>query len=202
MLLVRHGRTQLNSPTSPRLRGWDNPPLDRSGKLDAQLAAQMLKKFSPQMVYSSDLVRDTETANIIASELGNIPWEPDFSFRTSDMGELTGMEEEEAAPLVEKWYKEPWWPAPGGETNNNFLARFYPAFDRKFDLAKEVPAFCPSVIVSHGRCLAAIHARAARIPQWEARMPYPGGIMSVFLDELGEQQIEFLSDTEPVQEDV
>jgi broad specificity phosphatase PhoE len=125
----------------------------------------------------------------------------DFDFRTADMGELSGMKDSEAAPLVDKWYKNPWWNAPSGEANNDFLARFYPAFDRKFDLAKEVESFRPTIIVSHGRNLAAIHARAAMIPQWEARMPYPGGIMSVFLDETGRQQTEFLTDTEPIQKD-
>ncbi len=200
ILMVRHGRTALNSG-SPRLRAWENPPLDRRGKLDAQLAAQNLKRFKPQMIYCSDLTRDSETADIIAGELGNIPWEMDYNFRTADMGELSGMLDAEAAPLVLKWYQQPWWKAPSGESNNDFLSRFYPAFDLKFNLAKESEAFRPTVIVSHGRNLAAIHARSAMIPQWEALMPYPGGIISVGLDELGRQTMEFESDTEPIQKD-
>jgi broad specificity phosphatase PhoE len=200
--MVRHGRTELNKTSDPRLRAWENPGLDQRGKLDAKLAGQMLKPYSPQMIYCSDLSRDSETADIIGGILGNIPWEMDFRFRTADMGELSGLTEEEAGPFVDKWYKEPWWKAPSGESNNNFLARFYPAFDLKFNLAKESEAFRPTIIISHGRNLAAIHARSAMIPQWEARMPYPGGILSVFLGESGEMACEFLSDTEAIQKDV
>jgi broad specificity phosphatase PhoE len=200
--MVRHGRTELNKASNPRLRAWENPGLDQRGKLDAKLAAQMLKPYKPQMIYCSDLTRDSETADIIAGILGNIPWEMNFDFRTANMGELSGLKESEAAPLVDKWYKEPWWPAPSGESNNDFLKRLYPAFDLKFNLAAESEAFCPTVIVSHGRDLAAIHARCDMLPQWESRMPFPGGIMSVSLDERGSMACEFLSDTEPVQADV
>ena len=201
ILLCRHGRTELNSPTAPRLRAWENPPLDKRGILDAKLAASNLKRYNPQMIYCSDLMRDTETANIIANENGNIPFEIDFSFRTADMGELGGLLDAEAAPLVEKWYDQPWWTAPGGESNNNFLRRWYNAFDLKFNLAKESPAFRPTIIVTHGRPIAAIHARSAMIPQKEALMPYPGGIAGVYLDERGEMKLEFLTDAEPVSKD-
>jgi len=196
--MVRHGRTELNDPKNPRLRAWENPPLDRRGQLDAQMAAQTIKQFKPQMVYSSDLMRDTETGQIIAGELWNIPYETDFSLRTADMGELAGKLDAEVAEIVAKWYEEPWFKAPGGESLNDFLTRFYPAFDVKFNLCRKVEAFCPSVIVTHGRNLAAIHARSEMIPQKSAQMPFPGGVASVFLNERGEMKLEFLTETEPV----
>lgn len=202
VLVVRHGRTELNNPQAPRLRAWENPPLDRRGQLDAEMAAQMLKPLKPQMVYSSELMRDTETANRIADSLGNIPFDVDFALRTADMGELAGKLDEEVQPLVEKWYTQPWWPVPGGESLNTFLSRFYPAFDGKFNLAKESEAYRPSIIVTHGRNIAALHARSEMIPQIEARMPFPGGIASVYLDERGEMKLEFLTDTEPVFRDL
>lgn len=201
ILLVRHGRTELNSASAPRLRAWENPPLDKRGILDAKLAASNLKRFKPQMIYCSDLMRDTETANIIANELDNIPFEIDFAIRTADMGELGGMLDAEVVPLVEKWYDQPWWPAPSGESNNNFLRRWYNVFDLKFNLAKESPVFRPTVIVTHGRPIAAIHARSAMIPQKEALMPYPGGIAGVYLDQRGEMRLDFLTETEPVSKD-
>jgi broad specificity phosphatase PhoE len=201
ILLCRHGRTELNSASAPRLRAWENPPLDKRGILDAKLAASNLKRYKPQMIYCSDLMRDTETANIIANELGNLPFDIDFGLRTADMGELGGMLDAEAAPLVAKWYAEPWWSAPGGESNNNFLRRWYPAFDLKFNLARDVEAFRPSIIVTHGRPIAAIHARSAMIPQGDALMPYPGGIASVYLDERGEMKLDFITETEPVSKD-
>jgi broad specificity phosphatase PhoE len=202
VLGVRHGRTELNDPSNPRLRAWENAPLDKRGVLDAKMAAQMLKRYSPKMVYSSDLSRDMQTASIIAGELGNLPFEVDYDLRTADMGDLTGMLEEDAHPLVTRWYHEPWWKAPGGESDNDFLGRFYPAFDLKFNLAKESEAYRPMVIVSHGRNLAALDARSGMLPQWEAQMPYPGGIISVYLDELGTQRVMPLTEMEPIHKDL
>lgn len=201
VLLVRHGRTELNDPANPRLRAWENPPLDRRGQLDAHMAAQTIKGYAPKTVYSSDLTRDASTGIIISQDLGNIPYDTDYALRTADMGELAGELDAEVAPMIEKWYTEPWWKAPGGESNNNFLSRFYPAFDLKFNLAKECAAYCPTVIVSHGRNIAAIHARSDMLPQVDAAMPFPGGVASVFINERGEMKLEFLTDTEPVHRD-
>ena len=203
VLLVRHGRTELNDPQRPKLRAWENPPLDKRGILDAKMAAQLIKRYQPQMVYSSDLTRDLQTAQILSQELGNIPFEVDYDLRTANMGTLSGMDEKEAYPWVEKWYKQPWWQAPGGgESNNGFLQRFYPSFDTKFNLAKESEPYCPSVVVSHGRNLAAIHARCEMIPQERSLMPLPGGIMSVYLDDVGEMKTDFFGTTEPILSDV
>lgn len=202
VLVVRHGKTALNDPKNPRLRAWENPPLSREGQLDAQLAAQTIKKYAPQMVYSSDLARDAETGLIISQELGNIPFDIDYDLRTADMGDLSGEREDDVEELVDKWYTQPWWPAPGGESNNDFLRRFYPAFDRKFALAKDVESFRPSVVVTHGRNCAALHARCAMIPQIQAQMPFPGGAMSVYLDERGDMQVDFLTGSEPVHADI
>ena len=198
ILGVRHGRTELNSGSNSRLRAWENPPLDKRGILDAKIAGQMLKRYEPKIIYSSDLSRDLQTAQIISGELGNIPFEVDFGLRTADMGDLAGMFDEDVTPLVRKWYENPWWEAPSGESNNNFLSRFYPAFDVKFNLAKGSEAFCPMVVITHGRNLAALHARSEMIPQIEAQMPFPGGIASLYLDDTGEQKLEFLGDTEDV----
>ena len=184
-----------------RLRAWEEVPLGQEGILDAKLAAQKIKRYKPKMIYSSDLSRDLATANVIANELDNIPFEVDYGLRTADMGELGGMKEEDAAPIVSRWYQEPWQHAPSGESLNEFLKRYYPAFDLKFNLAKESEAYRPTVIVSHGRNLAAIHARSLMLPQWQAEMPFPGGVMAVYLDELGRQSVEFLSNTEPIIED-
>lgn len=200
--VVRHGRTQLNDPQNPRLRSWENPPLDKRGILDAKMAAQNLKPYSPQIIYSSELTRDFQTAQIISQELGNIAFEVDFDLRTSDMGSLAGEKEEDVAEQVKRWYLEPWWHAPGGgESLNGFLSRFYHAFDIKLNLAIEAEPYRPMVFVSHGRNLAALHARSAMIPQIDALMPFPGGIASISLDERGEPKLDFIGDTEPVQQD-
>jgi len=54
--------------------------LDDAGKLDAQMAGQKLKFYKPKIIYSSDLVRDTQTATIIAGICGNIPMKRTLDF--------------------------------------------------------------------------------------------------------------------------
>jgi broad specificity phosphatase PhoE len=201
--MVRHGRTVLNDPQNPRLRAWENPPLCRLGQLDAAMAAQKLKRFQPQMIYSSDLTRDLQTAEILAQELGNLPNEVAYELRTADMGHWSGELEEDVGQQVGRWYREPWIHPPGeGESNNEFLRRFLPWFDDKLELARDVEGFRPSIFVAHGRNLAAVHARANKIPQIEGMMSFPGGIMMISIDDRGEPKVDYLGETEPVQQDV
>ena len=202
VILIRHGRTKGNTGPNPVVRAWSEFSLSREGLLDAELAAQQLKKFDPKMVYSSDLNRDRQTAEIISSSFDNIPYDCDFELRTANVGDLEEQPEADTREIAERWYKEPWWQVPGGESLNEFLRRWYPAFDAKFDLAKECEACRPSVIVTHGRNIAAIHARSEMIPQCEAQMTIPGGLSLVYLDSSLEPKIEFLSRTEPILEDI
>ena len=193
----------MNNPAKPRLRAWENPPLNRMGQLDATMAAQTLKRYKPQMVYSSDLARDLQTAQILCEELGNIPNDIAYELRTADMGDWTGELEEDVSDMVDDWYRNPWTHPPGGgESNNEFLRRFLPWFDDKFELARDVEAFRPSVFVAHGRNLAALHARAHGLPQVEGMMPFPGGIMMLGVDNKGDMAVDYLGDTEPVHQDV
>src|SRR5215471_12839026 len=90
VILVRHGQTRFNDPSNPIMRGWKDEPLDDEGRLNVQLLAQRLRKYSPQWVCSSDFMRDTETSNILASHLNVSGIETDFDARTWDVGALSG----------------------------------------------------------------------------------------------------------------
>lgn len=200
ILLVRHGRTALNEG-KPKLRAWEDPPLDRMGEMDADLAGQKLKQYSPMMLYHSDLTRDTQTGEIIAKRLGNIPSETDYRLRTANMGVWSGAVEEDVRPMVLKWYQQPWVQAPSGESYGEFLRRFYPAFDEKLEISRGIESFCPTVVVTHGRNVAALHSRYKMLPPEKADMPLPGGMAIVYERPDGTDGFEFLSETEPVQED-
>lgn len=200
-LLVRHGRTQANEG-NPKLRAWEDFPLDAHGKLDAQMAGQKLKFYKPKFIYSSDLARDTETAMIIAEICGNIPYETDFALRTADMGTLSGMPEEAARARVLRWYQNPGEPAPSGESRHNFEIRFWTFFERKLELARQVAAFRPMVFVTHGRDIAFLDSYYSGAPAEKARMPLPGGSAVVRSNLDGVDSLEFLGETEPVQKDI
>ncbi len=199
-LVVRHGRTGLNA--RKRLRAWEDPPLESEGELDAYMAANKIKIYRPKIVYSSDFRRDTGTAFIIAEVNGNIPYETDFALRTADVGTLSGMKEDDARARVLRWYQNPWEPAPSGESRNDFEKRFWKFYEPKLELAREVEAFRPTVFVTHGRDIAYLDSYYRGIPGEDALMPMPGGIAVVRGTLDGMDSLEFLGETEPVQQNV
>lgn len=201
-LAVRHGRTDLNDPKHPKLRAWENPSLNRIGQFDAEMAARKLNSYKPVIVYSSDLARDTETAHIIAEELGNIPTEVDYDLRTANMGQWSGMDDdEEMKKAVLQWYKMPWIAAPGGESYNDFSERFQRALQPKLDLARSSDKWRPIIIVAHGRNLANLDEQYNQKLSWDAVMPHPGGIVEIWKDFSGEG-INQLGETEPIARDI
>ena len=68
LLLVRHGRSELNAVG--RVQGWLDSPLDELGRAQSLAVARRLQRESPVIVYTSTLRRASETAEIIGAELG------------------------------------------------------------------------------------------------------------------------------------
>jgi broad specificity phosphatase PhoE len=196
---VRHGRTALNK--TGRLRAWEDVPLNDEGKADAYNAAIKLKFYKPKMVYSSDLGRDTETAFIIAEMCGNLPYETDFALRTADVGTLSGMKEDQTRDRILQWYQNPSEPAPSGESFNQFVRRFWRYYEQKLELA-QVAAFRPSVFVCHGRNIAYLDSSYRGVPPEDGIMPFPGGVAVVRSNQDGLDSLEFITETEPVLQDV
>lgn len=201
-LLIRHGRTKANEGSNPKLRGWEDFPLDDAGKLDAQMAGQKVKFYQPKMIYSSDLTRDTETAMIVAAICGNIPYETEFAFRTANVGTLSGMPEKDTRDRILRWYQNPSEPAPSGESFNNFAKRLWKAYEPKLELAREAPSFRPTIFVTHGRDVAYLDSYYRGVAPEDALMPLPGGIAVVRSNQDGVDTMEFLGETEAVQSDV
>lgn len=199
ILLVRHGRTKLNS--DGKIRGWENPPLDRLGELDAQVAGNKLRDYGVQMIYHSDFIRDTQTSHIIAAMLGNIPVEPDYRLRTADLGEWNGQNEKALNPLMYRWYTEPWMKAPSGESYNEFVRRWFEVYEEKLEIARSIETFRPTLLAVHGRNFSSLHSRYAGLPPEKAEMALPGGLALVSEGADGRDSFEFLTETEPVLED-
>lgn len=63
---VRHAETYLNF--YERLQGWSNAPLTSKGKLDARRSGKGIKDVKFDAVYTSDLARTRETAELILNE--------------------------------------------------------------------------------------------------------------------------------------
>lgn len=94
LIFVRHGHTANNSTDHKlnRLMGWDDDhfQLNKQGRLDAQETASKLKHCHIDAVYHSDLVRTTETADIITRKLGIVAT-PSFSIRDRNLGNFANL---------------------------------------------------------------------------------------------------------------
>src|SRR5690348_9012570 len=100
-LLVRHGITMLNDPSSEAIRGHSDIPLSEDGILLTRQVAEFISKqhYSITKILSSHLQRAVMTANIISEATGGkvlptkllSPW---------DLGSLTGKRITEVAPKM------------------------------------------------------------------------------------------------------
>jgi probable phosphoglycerate mutase len=98
LLLTRHGETDWNR--EHRWQGHAQTSLNATGRDQARTLARALAADPPAAVYSSDLPRSRETAEIVASSLG-LPVQLDARLREVDVGEwsgLTSVEVEERFP--------------------------------------------------------------------------------------------------------
>ena len=88
LLLVRHGETDWNA--DGRLQGHTDRPLNDFGRLQAQRLAAGLEDEELEAIYSSDLSRARETAEIVGGRLGlPVVLEPDL--REKDWGTWEGL---------------------------------------------------------------------------------------------------------------
>jgi broad specificity phosphatase PhoE len=88
LLLVRHGETDWNA--DGRLQGQADRPLSDFGRTQARQLGDALAEEKFEAIYSSDLARARETAEIVAERLGlPVSLEPDL--REKDWGTWEGL---------------------------------------------------------------------------------------------------------------
>jgi broad specificity phosphatase PhoE len=88
LLFVRHGETDWNA--EGRLQGQTDRPLSDYGRRQAQQLAGGLESEEIEAIYSSDLSRARETAEIVGERLGlTVELDPDL--REKDWGTWEGL---------------------------------------------------------------------------------------------------------------
>ena len=141
--LMRHG-----ADPSDRYGGWSTYGLTEEGREQVHAAKCSLRNKGITQIYSSDLARAKETAEIMADELSlKVVYLPQF--REANNGLLAGMLKTEA---VEKYpgiywnaldWTEPW---PEGESPEQFFQRIQNAwYEFKTQVGDETV-----LLVSHG----------------------------------------------------
>jgi probable phosphoglycerate mutase len=147
ILLARHGETEWNR--EGRFQGHANPPLNEAGRAQARELAEQLAPVAIDVVYSSDLERARETAEIVAARK-RLPLTVDVGLREIDVGSWSGLtraEIEERFPGAEHH---------DGETREEHSARVVSTVERiaRAHRGERI------LIVSHGGSLRALRHHA------------------------------------------
>jgi alpha-ribazole phosphatase len=124
LYLVRHGETDWNA--GHRYQGHSDLPLNRKGIEQARQLAGRLKSQKVELVFSSDLRRAMETAQILM-EGRDTPIQPEPRLREIKFGVLEGHTFDEALKLwpemIKKWVEDNNQPPDGGERLDEFVQR-------------------------------------------------------------------------------
>ena len=157
LLLVRHGETDWNR--EGRWQGGSDTSLNELGREQARALAAELDG-GIDAIYSSDLARARETAEIIAAKVGrNVRLDPRLRERGFGAWEgLTRSEiEQRFGDALDRWRAGD---GPGADDAESFEE----FFERVNDFVEEVVQAHPGeqvLVVSHGGSIRAIHAAAA-----------------------------------------
>jgi broad specificity phosphatase PhoE len=151
ILLARHGETDWNRDGI--WQGWADPPLNDAGRAQARQLAEQLRDTPFDAVYSSDLQRAQETAELVAQPHG-VPVISDPGLREIDIGSWSGLTR---AEIDERF---PGGARPDGETREQHAARVLEAVER---IARENPER-RILLVTHGGTMRALHGHVSDEP--------------------------------------
>jgi 2,3-bisphosphoglycerate-dependent phosphoglycerate mutase len=161
LLLVRHGETAWNAQR--RWQGRDDPPLNKAGVRQAEALADELTGEPIDVIYSSDLRRALQTAEIVAARLA-LDVRPLPALREIDVGSWSGLtwdELEQRFPEQLARHLESWgsgW--EDGETPAGLTERVDAAVRQIADAHADGRV----LVVTHGGVIRALSAIAHGVP--------------------------------------
>jgi alpha-ribazole phosphatase/probable phosphoglycerate mutase len=131
VIFIRPGETDWNR--QKRWQGWVAVPLNEHGRRQAQRLANYIRNIGMSVLYTSDLKRAIETADLLAEKLGYAPI-PDERLRERNIGSWQGLTPDE----MSQWYPAEYgqlladhhnFRVPGGESRNDVKKRILVAFN-------------------------------------------------------------------------
>jgi alpha-ribazole phosphatase len=124
LLLVRHGQTEWNA--QHRYQGHSDLPLNQLGQEQARQLAARLQTQKIDLVFSSDLQRALQTAQILAESHG-VKVQPDPRLREMNFGLLEGHTFDDGLErwpeMIRNWVQDNNQPPEGGERLDEFSER-------------------------------------------------------------------------------
>lgn len=148
IVLFRHGKTALNEQPE-RIRSWADVPLDENGLDEVRRGAEKLRRLGKvDRIYSSDLIRALDTAEII-SEATGASVIPTNRLRDWNQGSFIGKNVADVIDTLNKYMVDkPDEPVDGGESFMQFARRFMPFLE--YQVKRNVPDSI-TVLVTHNR---------------------------------------------------
>ena len=162
VVVVRHGETDWN--VIHRIQGHQPVELNARGKAQALAAADRLADEAIDAIYSSDLARAMQTAEVIAARHG-MPPIPEVRLREWSLGVLEGLLSEEAKVRYPDVYEAfrvegPDFLIPGGESIRERYTRSTAAVAE----VAERHAGGRVMVVTHGGVLDDLYRRTTGMP--------------------------------------
>lgn len=134
--IFRHGQTDWNK--LKKVQGSTDIPLNEQGRKEAQGLQEFFKEINIEKVFSSDLSRAFETAEIAFSDK-SISIEPTSALREASFGEVEGMHIED---LLSKYSTKFWDIHIGGEEADHFS---YPGGETRKEVRERLISFIDKV---------------------------------------------------------
>src|SRR5258706_9255556 len=161
VFVARHGETEWNR--EGRWQGQGGPGLNEPGRGQARALAMRLSSLHVDALYTSDLDRARETAQIVATATGLEPV-LDAGLREVDVGDWRGLTRDEVSRRDPDGYRrwlggEAGW--NGGETYAEMHARVVAAVERLVAASTGGRI----AVISHGGAVRALAAHAVGLPK-------------------------------------
>lgn len=146
LLIWRHGRTEWNA--TGRMQGQSDVALDETGVRQAHEAAPLLAGEQPSAIYSSDLARARDTAEILA-QLVRLPVVLDARLRETYFGPWQGLTSAQIAEQYPEeyalWTQGQPFSVEGAERHAEVVERMLAGIDAALDATEST-----LVVVTHG----------------------------------------------------
>jgi broad specificity phosphatase PhoE len=149
LYLIRHGETEWNQQS--RLQGHTDVRLSEEGLRQSELVAERFRGTPADAVYSSDLLRAMQTAEIVGRAVG-LEVIPRAELREANFGSWEGRtraeNERDADGLYDAYKADPMaFRPPGGEAIGAMIERVWNEFER---IGREHPTGTVVLVTSGG----------------------------------------------------
>lgn len=175
LYIVRHGTTDLNAGN--KFRGFMDVDLDDQGRIDARSIRDLLADVPLVAIFSSDLSRAAETADII-NQKHKLKIEQVAAGRPWHVGKFAGKTKNEINKrALASYAATPDISVPEGESLNEFRARYKALFDRRVQDSMDLGG--PILLVGHASNLHEVgNIISGDIDAYDVD---PGGIVAIYI---------------------